>query len=663
MGLLSKIFDTDKLEYILREEEEFNVTAPQSWNVETLTVGDTITPDMFKDQYRFYDFDLYIKEIGYDDEYEHDDIEGSHYVTTEFDNSAKKYLHNQHTWWFHEINDYLKPEYKVVTTDLNESEDEFTVDAPEDWNVEMLTVGDTIEPNMWIPLKDLRKQLSSETREYVKYFQSEPRVIKKTFYDNDDQRLYFYIEDSDAEWTNNLLKPQYKVTEGLKESDDDFNVTAPKEWNIQILYDGDLITPDMWNREKLVLKNYIYDPNQDWTIIAEEDPNYVILNSKGGVKIGFTKDTVNSLLKPEYKISLPNLNESDEFNVTAPQSWNIEMLTVGDTITPDMFKDQYRFYDFDLYIKEIGYDDEYEHDDIEGSHYVTTEFDNSAKKYLHNQHTWWFHEINDYLKPEYKVVTPNLSESEDEFTVDAPEDWNIEQLSVGDTIDKNMWDRKKTMGLLHTDIEFNETYKISKIQDLGDWWDVDQEGFDIYEVELVDSQGEEVIDYLDNINTWLKPEFKVVNKKDLFEEEDFNVNAPEDWNVTELGVGDIITSNMFKIIGDRRHWMDRVKELEILKFSNFGVTGIVHLSLPNQNEIYVSWVVDNVNKDLKSNYRIALPLHESDDEDWTVDEPSSEWNVEMLTVGDTITPDMLKPNNEIHDSQENLYITKSKRTL
>jgi hypothetical protein len=35
-----------------------------------------------------------------------------------------------HTWWFHEINDYLKPEYKVVTTDLSESEDEFNVDCP-----------------------------------------------------------------------------------------------------------------------------------------------------------------------------------------------------------------------------------------------------------------------------------------------------------------------------------------------------------------------------------------------------------------------------------------------------------------------------------------------------------------------------------------------------
>ena len=467
MGLLSKIFDTDKLEYILREEEEFNVTAPQSWNVETLTVGDTITPDMFKDQYRFYDFDLYIKEIGYDDEYEYDDdMEGDFYVTTEFDNSAKKYLHNQHTWWFHEINDYLKPEYKVVTTDLNESEDEFTVDAPEDWNVEMLTVGDTIEPNMWIPLKDLRKQLSSETREYVKYFQSEPRVIKKIFYDNDDQRLYFYIEDSDAEWTNNLLKPQYKVTEGLKESDDDFNVTAPKEWNIQILYDGDLITPDMWNREKLTLKNYIYDPNQDWTIIAEEDPNYVILNSKGGVKIGFTKDTVNSLLKSEYKISLPNLNESDEFTVAAPEDWNVTELKVGDFITPDMWENKQ--YDLNIQSKtakitDIGVDDK-------GPYVV-----------LAHENPYWSLDydtdiINDLLKPQFKIEQ-NLTESDDEFSVDAPAEWDVEYLTVGDMITNDMWNPNTTKGKHFFDwIAFEE-----------DGWEIigienDQEGGDDIEL-------------------------------------------------------------------------------------------------------------------------------------------------------------------------------------
>jgi hypothetical protein len=47
MGLLSKIFNTDKLEYILREEEEFSVAAPEEWNVTELTAGDTITPDMW----------------------------------------------------------------------------------------------------------------------------------------------------------------------------------------------------------------------------------------------------------------------------------------------------------------------------------------------------------------------------------------------------------------------------------------------------------------------------------------------------------------------------------------------------------------------------------------------------------------------------------------
>jgi hypothetical protein len=217
MGLLSKIFDTDKLEYILREEEEFSVDAPKQWNVETLTVGDTITPDMFKDQYRFYDFDLYIKEIGYDDEYEYDDdMEGDFYVTTEFDNSAKKYLHNQHTWWFHEINDYLKPEYKVVTPNLSESEDEFNVDAPEDWNVTELKVGDFITPDMW------------ENTGYD--FKIKSKTAKITDIGVDDKGPYVVLAhenwslDYDTDVINDLLKPQYKIEQNLtdlSESEDE----------------------------------------------------------------------------------------------------------------------------------------------------------------------------------------------------------------------------------------------------------------------------------------------------------------------------------------------------------------------------------------------------------------------------------------------------------
>jgi hypothetical protein len=640
MGLLSKIFDTDKLEYILREEEEFNVTAPQSWNVETLTVGDTITPDMFKDQYRFYDFDLYIKEIGYDDEYEHDDLEGSHYVTTEFDNSAKKYLHNQHTWWFHEINDYLKPEYKVVTTDLSESEDEFTVDAPEDWNVEMLTVGDTIEPNMWIPLKDLRKQLSSETREYVKYFQSEPRVIKKTFYDNDDQRLYFYIEDSDAEWTNNLLKPQYKVTEGLKESDDDFTVTAPKEWNIQELYDGDLITPDMWNRENLFLDNYIYDPNQDWTIIAEEDPNYVILNSKGGVKIGFTKDTVNSLLKPEYKISLPNLNESDEFTVDAPESWNVTELGVGDYITPEMIdtpKDRRRWTSFH---KVFG--DPKRAPGWKIVKFINEELDNVFYvKLEHNgvKDIFSIKSLNKKIKPQFKIVPPtnetklsSLLEQDDEFNVDAPTEWNVELLTVGDYITPDMWQDE----VEETFADFKQGKLFKKLITKPVKIDYVLEGDNIYfTVEGVD---------LAFTNDVLLPQYQVVKDKNIFESEDeFNVNAPTKWNVTELTVGDEIEPHMWDLNNiDLYDFIDDPNENWIIDKINDRDIQIV---TETGGETWCR--VDDINGILKPEYKIVEFLSESEDE-FSVEAPK-QWNVETLTVGDTITPDMWNKQKFIND--------------
>jgi hypothetical protein len=32
---------------------------------------------------------------------------------------------------------------------VREMNEEFTVDAPQNWNIEFLTVGDTITPDMW----------------------------------------------------------------------------------------------------------------------------------------------------------------------------------------------------------------------------------------------------------------------------------------------------------------------------------------------------------------------------------------------------------------------------------------------------------------------------------------------------------------------------------
>jgi hypothetical protein len=1009
MGLLSKIFDTDKLEYILREEEEFSVTAPQQWNVETLTVGDTITPDMFKDQYRFYDFDLYIKEIGYDDEYEYDDdMEGDFYVTTEFDNSAKKYLHNQHTWWFHEINDYLKPEYKVVTTDLSESEDEFNVaappewneielgvgdlitpensttgnyyliksigdnhvwvrkgtldyngefkpqhsvdfhthlnaikkrmkpgftitqnknlnevedefnvNAPEDWNVtelgvgdiitgnmfqtiedtrhwmdnvkkleilkfsnfgdhgivnlslpnqneiyvswvvdnvnedlksnyrialpltesdeewtvdepssewnvEMLTVGDTITPDMLKPnneiydsqenlyitkigrytdglaavlrnskgernlhyLENINNALKPQYKIYTYLKESDedfsveapsewdvtelkvgdfitpdmweineydfniqrktakitdigvddkgpyvvlahenwsldydtdiindllkpqykieqnltesddefsvdapeewdvtelgvgdiitndmwnPNTTKgKHFFDwiafeedgweiigieNDqagDDRFYVTIMGIDSkldfsDWLdkfNDYLKPQFKIHRSLNESEDEFNVTAPKEWNIQILYDGDLITPDMWNRENLFLDNYIYDPNQDWTIIAEEDPNYVILNSKGGVKIGFTKDTVNSLLKPEYKISLPNLNESDEFTVDAPESWNVTELGVGDYITPEMIdtpKDRRRWTSFH---KVFG--DPKRAPGWKIVKFINEELDNVFYvKLEHNgvKDIFSIKSLNKKIKPQFKIVPPtnetklsSLLEQDDEFNVDAPTEWNVELLTVGDYITPDMWQDE----VEETFADFKQGKLFKKLITKPVKIDYVLEGDNIYfTVEGVD---------LAFTNDVLLPQYQVVKDKNIFESEDeFNVNAPTKWNVTELTVGDEIEPHMWDLNNiDLYDFIDDPNENWIIDKINDRDIQIV---TETGGETWCR--VDDINGILKPEYKIVEFLSESEDE-FSVEAPK-QWNVETLTVGDTITPDMWNKQKFIND--------------
>jgi hypothetical protein len=501
-----------------------------------------VVPDMFKDQYRFYDFDLYIKEIGYDDEYEYDDDrEGDFYVTTEFDNSAKKYLHNQHTWWFHEINDYLKPEYKVVTTDLSESEDEFNVAAPPEWNEIELGIGDLITPE------------NSTTGNYY---------LIKSIGGN-----HVWVRKGTLDY-NGEFKPQHSV---------DFHT------HLNILQ-------------------------------SRMKPGFTITQNK-------------------------NLNEvEDEFNVNAPEDWNVTELGVGDIITSNMFqtKEDVKFWmnstdklqiltifkEYDEWIVVLG-------------------LPNTNERYV----SWVIRNANKDLKPQYKIEQ-NLTESDDEFSVEAPSEWNIEQLSKGDIITPDMWDKKKTMGISNTEIKFDETYKISKVYTVEDWWDEgDQNWFPAYEAYLVDSQGVEAIDYLDNINMWLKPEFKVV--KPLFEsEEEFNVNAPKEWDVTELGVGDIITNDMWNPNTTKgKHFFDWIAFEE----DGWEIIGIEN-DQAGDDRFYVTimgvdskldfsdWL-DKFNDYLKRQYKIADSLNESEDE-FTVDAPES-WNVTELGVGDYITPEMI----------------------
>lgn len=635
MGLLSKIFNTDKLAYILREEEEFSVAAPKQWNVETLTVGDTITPDMFKDQYRFYDFDLYIKEIGWDDEYEHDDIEGSWYVTTKFDDSEgeKKYGHNQFVWWLHELNDFLKPQYQVFQPLFESKEDEFNVDAPQNWNIEYLSIGDQITPDMWNQksklIWDLLDTDINKTYKIIDFFEEwdgyeEQEDFDPIFVELEDEVGHISTESLTV--LQGALKPEFKITQNknLNESEDDFNIEAPAKWNVEHLSEGDTITPDMW----ISPRNSIYNGDKNIGILEvgyDGEGPFVVLQYPDGHPFDYDLAEVNENLKPQYQI-FKSLSESeeDEFNVDAPEDWNVIELGVGDQITPDMW--QSKQYDLNIQgktaeITDIGVDDK-------GPYVVLA----------HNNPYWSLDYdidiINDLLKPQYKIEQ-NLIESDEDFNVDAPAEWDITELKKGDYIMPDMW-----------------------VKDIDDFFTGQSESKYLFK-QLTSKpikitgvmRGDELYFEVAGLhfiltNDFLLPQYKVVGDFGMYEsnKDEFNVEAPIEWNEITLGVGDTITPDMWN-----RNDMQYLNGLLYLKYdSPMKIQRIKdgRIKFKGHNPVYL---VKSVNDRLKNWYQVDSSLTESEDE-FNVDAPS-EWDVTELSKGDIITPDMWKDDliNWNHD--------------
>ena len=548
------------------------------------------------------------------------------------------------------LNSLLQDNYKIVSPDINESEDEFSVEAPKDWNVETLTVGDYITPDMYA--------IFSRYLSYNKFQHESSKILR--FADDETGETMVTLEFKDEDYSNkygnefkqrsvvlkslnSVLKPEYKIVEFIDESNDgDFTVDAPKEWNIQTLYDGDLITPDMWNRENLSkvarLKNYIYDPDQDWTVIAEDDPNFIIIKSNGGVKIMFKKDTVNSLLKPEYQLDVPINESDDEFNVKAPTKWNKELLTVGDDIEPHMW--------------DLNNVDLYDYIDDPNENWIIDSIDERMEIQiltLSGGETWCrVDDLNGVLKPEYQIVR-SLTESEDEFNVDAPQGWNVIELTVGNTITPDMIQDQihdKISRLKGGDRKLG--FKILDIKDSDDGAMV--------RLQMLNSTRLPVYWNIKTINDkYLKPQFKVVPSSfNINESEDeFSVNVPQGWDVIDLGVGDYIAPEMIDVPKNKRQWDNfhrifadpkRAPGWKINKFFFTSERG-VYVRLEYRGNWH-DFRVDFVNEYLKPQYKISpssFNITESEDE-FNVEAPK-EWNVTELTVGDTITSNMIKDSD------------------
>ena len=628
----------------LKESDEFNVDAPENWNVQELEVGDTITPDMWKGSEPFnFDFDLYIEEIYYDDfddpEYggnEMDRDENNYVVKVTFDNSEPKYFYgakyssNFFNIEMGSLNNALKPQYRIFPpNNLSENEDEFTVDAPAEWNEIILTVGDKVTPDMW------------DTQVVINAGEEDEFLNDETWDINDLTRINIEMEsdgggfiDGPIDYIQSLLKPQYRIVKPLNEEENEFSVKAPDNWNVIELTVGDTITPDMWEEindhvkwqnNPIVITRFI-----DAGTYNDDDPDYVVFKMPESYEIIDDVDYINGLLKPEYLI-VKSLNESeDEFKVIAPKEWNQKEITTGDTFK---IKDTiYQIGEFDPDGRHVG---------------VKRKKDN---KYL----TFPISLVQNKLPKNTILVKSSkklseLLETDDEFDVDAPKEWNEIYLTIGDKITPEMWNRQAIIDAGDYEFLNNKTWTIN---DFVSRW--------IY---MTSDIGYSADWDVKNVQSLLKPQYRIINTiNELEKEDEFSVDAPKEWGLTQLTKGDTITPDMWKNIDKSlTNWFKKhgaesptdvlIKEIRcwdredkdcmvriVLKNKPFSLKNIIKKSYydsfgsPTYNSGWFDWDewmnINELNDLLKPQYKIVSPenLHESDDEfnvvaprEWSVD--------------------------------------------
>jgi hypothetical protein len=184
-----------------------------------------------------------------------------------------------------------------------------------------------------------------------------------------------------------------------------------KDFNIKYLNQGDTIKPEMWDPSKI--KDILYtdiDFNEPYKITGyelddnwDEDGYYtdVLLTDSWDDEIYEVLDNINMWLKPQFQVEVESLDESFELgdeDRELAKDLGKKFLKSGDIITPDMWGESFdpNFQDKPLYILNIDTDEDGEFITLQQQNGYEFDFD--------------LYEINDYLKPEYGIMTP-LDES------------------------------------------------------------------------------------------------------------------------------------------------------------------------------------------------------------------------------------------------------------
>jgi len=425
------------------ENDEFNVVAPDDWNKEYLTVGSIVNQDSFQD---WLGFDYW---MDGDKEYIIKSIEGINVKLA--DPISGKFMDS---WNIQDVNKDLKPNFQISST-MNEVEDEWSVEAPRDWDYQQLSLDDTITPEMW----DLN---NPELEDYIDDPTEDWKILE--LYANrvgDNASIFLQSPTggelgTEMEEINKLLKPGYKiVVNKLNEVDEDeFNVEAPLDWNKEYLTAGDIITPSMI-KPKLPIDYRFYKNNTKIKkIMPQRHGDGILINTvfvdQDGRDLPFTDDfhwieEWNHKLIEPYTISPEKnfgsslnelLDDEDEFNVEAPKEWDTINLGIGDTIEPFMIEPKAQI---DTYMENVPkilklmkkYPTEITdiYNEFKGIQLKLPQW--SPLKF-----SMKLSDIQSILKPGYEISKPSTLDEvdEDEFDVDAPKEWDIKVLTTGDIL-------------------------------------------------------------------------------------------------------------------------------------------------------------------------------------------------------------------------------------
>jgi hypothetical protein len=227
----------------------------------------------------------------------------------------------------------------------------------------------------------------------------------------------------------------------------DTDIELAKNFDIKYLKVGDIVTPDMWDKEKCseMGNSYKFLTREPWIIELFEHINepqmgevYWLLILKGTrsgeIVDDMEEDIANGCLKDNYKFDFP-LDVPDRVNeeftlgdedIELAKQLNVKYLKIGDTIEPEMWNQKsdaiwelhyidinkpYKITDF--FEDWDGIDDM----DIESAQYVTLQDSNNKEEY---EAVYW---IKQALKPQFQLEVESL-DLDEEFTL-GPNDMEL----------------------------------------------------------------------------------------------------------------------------------------------------------------------------------------------------------------------------------------------